>query len=95
MTTLPKLEELTGKADTPVYYVSDGEQHGHMTLRQLILNFVETETEFSGRTGERHRNSVLQDLVYDVLSRGWYENDHQCGRFLVLNTEIIPVEGRV
>jgi hypothetical protein len=64
-----------------ILYMADESEPVIMTLVQLIKNFNETDGwTVSGRV--RHN---ANDLRYDLLSRGWYEGDHDNGRYLVLN----------
>lgn len=64
-----------------ILYMSDGEMTAKMTLRQLFANFTETETKH-----------YPEDIETELASRGWYENLHECGHYLVLNLDKLPIE---
>lgn len=64
-----------------VIYTSDNEPPTYLPLETLIANFKETGTK------------IWEDDMRDELrSRGWYENTHDNGRYLVINPAKLGVE---
>lgn len=67
-----------------VLYTSDGEQPAVMALNKLVANFNEN--------GGWHNRCNETDLINELASRGWYEGDHECGHYLVLNLDKFNLE---
>jgi hypothetical protein len=68
-----------------VQYQSDGEQIGVMTLADLIANF-------DANGGWQHRHNET-DMRAELEARGWYEGEHDFGRYLVLNLKKLGLQG--
>lgn len=64
-----------------IHYSSDGEQAGFMTLATLLRNFSDNDVKF-----------WKSDIVNELESRGWYEGNHACGRYLILNCAKFPLQ---
>jgi hypothetical protein len=64
-----------------IFYTSDGEQPCTMQLDTLIANFDESDL-----CGWKYRHNET-DMRNELASRGWYEGEHDFGRYLVLNID--------
>ena len=61
-----------------VFYTSDGEDDGILTLGELIANF-----RFAGVS--EPREFCEETCRYELASRGYYDGVHESGHYLVLN----------
>lgn len=59
-----------------IFYTSDGEQDGMMTLDELIGNFA-----ISGGDPVD-----VERMREDLAERGWHTGSHEFGQYLVLDT---------
>jgi len=66
-----------------ILYTSDGEQSGQMTLDELLHNFREHNV--------KHWED---DIRNDLAGRGWYDGDHDFGRYLIINLAELGLEFR-
>jgi hypothetical protein len=67
-----------------VFYTSDGEESGVMTLADLIANFTEGGAWHGPNVPRDH---TPEDMTRELRERGWYSGNHDFGQYLVLNLE--------
>jgi hypothetical protein len=71
-----------------VHYSSDGETPRFFSLEDLISNFKENGVFLTVyRTNEA-------DMRDELATRGWYEGNHNFGRFLVINLDKMNLMSR-